>query len=102
MGNGIYENMREIIGCQMKFHQKLNETEDMKPKLRRMSLQDCASSCMKNVDSCQHGWAYSSTNDKCYFLATEGYLTIGNEWIMGQSSCGGYSFNTNLTNCKKF
>ena len=48
----------------MKFHQKLNKTEDMKPMPGRFSLQKCASSCLFDVDSCQHGWAYSSTNEK--------------------------------------
>ena len=48
----------------MKFHQKLNKTEDMKPMPGRFSLQKCASSCLFDVDLCQHGWAYSSTNEK--------------------------------------
>ena len=48
----------------MKFHQKLNETEDMKQIPGRFSLQKCASNCLFDVDSCKHGWAYSSTNEK--------------------------------------
>ena len=48
----------------MKFHQKLNETEDMKPKPGRLSLQKCASGCMIDLESCQYGWAYSVTNEK--------------------------------------
>ena len=48
----------------MKFHQKLNKTEDMKPMPGRYSLKKCASSCLYDVDSCQHGWAYSITNEK--------------------------------------
>ena len=51
----------------MKFNQKMNRTEDMTKRPGTFSLEKCASSCLLDIQTCQHGWAYSSSDNMVWY-----------------------------------
>ena len=59
----IHSQFRNIVGCQLNFNQKMNDTSNLLLVKENLELQDCASECLNRV-KCSLGWMYHSYSKK--------------------------------------
>ena len=52
----------EILGCQMKFNQKPNSTNDYDLKYKHIEMLQCSKYCL-NDDSCSKGWLFNNAKE---------------------------------------
>ena len=52
----------KIVGCEISFDQKLNNTNLLRMKMENADIFQCAASCV-NDESCQNGWIYYEGNN---------------------------------------